>query len=86
MRLRSKLLISQIFVFLTMFLLLTILVFNVVYITAINTDCKNVMNLNRQIMTGMEQYFEELERFTSVVKNNDEFKQLLKVIWFTDKK
>lgn len=79
MRLRSKLLISQIFVFLTMFLLLTILVFNVVYITAINTDCKNVMNLNRQIMTGMEQYFEELERFTSVVKNNDEFKQLLKV-------
>ncbi|MFA9464585.1 MAG: sensor histidine kinase [Velocimicrobium sp.] len=71
MKLKNKLLISQIIVFLTMYITLAALLSNIVYLTVSKNDCESAMNLNEQIMTRIDQYFEELERFTTVVANDE---------------
>ncbi|PXV95664.1 histidine kinase/DNA gyrase B/HSP90-like ATPase [Lachnotalea glycerini] len=71
MKLKNKLLISQIIVFLTMFITLNTVLSKIVYMTVSKTDCENAMTLNEQIMTRIDQYFEELERFTLVVANDE---------------
>ncbi len=77
MKLKNKLLISQIIVFLVMFITLTTFLSHIVYMTVSRNDRENAMNLNEQIMTRIDQYFEELERFTSVVISDEKLKDLI---------
>ncbi|OYO42995.1 hypothetical protein CG709_20750, partial [Lachnotalea glycerini] len=54
-----------------MFITLNTVLSKIVYMTVSKTDCENAMTLNEQIMTRIDQYFEELERFTLVVANDE---------------
>lgn len=77
MKLRTKLVISQILVFLIIFIILNLLISHIVYLAVSRTDRDNAMNLNDQIMTRMEQEFAELKRFTDVVAYDEELKELI---------
>lgn len=69
--------ISQILVFFSMFIILTTVLSDIVYLTVSKSDCEKVMNLNEQIMTRIDQSFEELQRFTSVVTNDEQLGNLI---------
>lgn len=71
MKLKNKLLFAQIVVFLIMFVILTSVLSEIVYRTVSENDCENAMILNEQIMTRMDQVFEELVRFSNVVASDD---------------
>ncbi len=77
MKLKHKLMISQILVFFSMFIILTTVLSDMVYMTVSKSDCEKVMNLNEQIMTRIDQSFEELQRFTSVVTNDEQLGNLI---------
>lgn len=77
MKLRTKLVISQILVFLIIFVILNLLISHMVYLAVSRTDRENAMNLNEQIMTRMDQEFAELKRFTDVVAYDEELKELI---------
>lgn len=71
MKLKNKLLIAQIIVFLIMFVILTSVLSEIVFRTVSENDCENAMILNEQIMTRMDQSFEELVRFATVVASDE---------------
>ncbi len=77
MKLKRKLMISQILVFFSMFIILSTVLSDMVYVTVSISDREKVMNLNEQIMTRIDQSFEELRRFTSVVTNDEQLGNLI---------
>ncbi|MFT3985098.1 MAG: histidine kinase [Lachnospiraceae bacterium] len=77
MKLKNKLLISQILVFFIIFAVFTTVLSNIIYTSVSKTDLENVMNLNEQIMTHIDQYFEELQRFSLVVRDDEGLKELI---------
>lgn len=79
MKLKNKLLISQVLVFLVMFITLTILLPHIVYLSASEKELDNAMNFNEQIMMRMERCFDEVERFATVVAEDNELNELIGV-------
>lgn len=77
MKLKHKLLLSQIAVVIIMFLIITLMLSQIVYTTVSKNDRDNAMILNEQIMTQIDQYFDELERFTSVIADDDQLAVLI---------
>ena len=77
MKLKNKLFFAQIIVVLLMFVTMTLMLSQIVYMTSSQNDRDNTMILNEQIMTQIDQYFEELERFTEVVAEDGELKNLI---------
>lgn len=77
MKLKNKLFFAQIIVVLLMFVMMTLMLSQIVYMTSSQNDRDNTMILNEQIMTQIDQYFEELERFTEVVAEDGELKNLI---------
>lgn len=76
MKLKTKLQLSQILVFLVIFLTLTTILPNIIYLSTSKKETKMAMSFNEQIMMRVDNYFEELERFASVVTNDDELNSL----------
>lgn len=77
MKLKNKLLLSQILVFLVMFFILTVLLPHIVYLSSGEKELENAMNFNEQIMMRMERCFDEVERFSTVVGKDDGLNELL---------
>ena len=77
MKLKNKLLLSQILVFLVMFFTLTVLLPHIVYLSSGEKELENAMNFNEQIMMRMERCFDEVERFSTVVGKDDGLNELL---------
>jgi len=78
MKLKNKLLISQIVVFLIMFTIFTVMLPNIIYISSGREEIESAMILNEQIMMRMERCFDELERFTAVVADDNDLNKLLR--------
>ncbi len=79
MKLKTKLQLSQILVFVVIFLALTTILPTIIYLSARRSDIKSAMNLNEQIMMRVDNCFEELDRFASVVSEDEELNALLKL-------
>ncbi len=77
MKLKIKLLFSQILVFLVMFLILTTILPNIIYQSNREAEMKMAMSFNEQIMMRVDNRFEELDRFASVVAEDEELNKLL---------
>lgn len=77
MKLRNKLLLSQAFVFAMMFLTLIIMLPNIIYLSSRDSETEMGMNFNNQIMMRIDNCFEELKRFSSVVSKDEELNRLL---------
>lgn len=78
MKLKNKLFLAQIIVVALMFVTMTLALSQIVYMTRSQNDRDNAMILNEQIMTQIDQYFEELERFTAVTADDEELKELIR--------
>ena len=78
MKLKNKLFLAQIIVVVLMFITMTLALSQIVYMTSSQNDRDNAMILNEQIMTQIDQYFEELERFTAVAADDEELKELIR--------
>lgn len=77
MKLQNKLMISQALVFVLLFIVFTMMLSHIVYRSVSKSDCEKAMNLNEQIMMGIDQHFEELERFTNVVAEDEALNQFI---------
>lgn len=78
MKLRDKLLLSQLIVFAVMFLTLTSMLPNIIYMSASKSETETAMNFNEQIMMRIDNYFEAMDRFASVVTKDEGLNLLLK--------
>jgi len=78
MKLKNKLLISQILVFLILLIIFTIMLPHIIYISSRWKEVESTMILNEQIMMRMERCFDELERFAAVVSDDNELNKLLR--------
>lgn len=78
MKLRDKLLLSQLIVFAVMFLTLTSLLPNIIYMSASKAETVTAMDFNQQIMMRIDNYFEAIDRFASVVTKDEELNLLIK--------
>lgn len=77
MKLKTKLQLSQILVFIVIFLTLTILLPNIIYLSAGKEETETAMSFNEQIMMRVDNCFEELDRFASVVTEDEELNILI---------
>jgi len=77
MKLKTKLQLSQLLVFVVIFCALTIILPNIIYISARKTEREKAMSFNEQIMMQVDNCFEELKRFASVVSKDEELNRLL---------
>lgn len=77
MKLKTKLQLSQLLVFVVIFFALTVIMPNIIYISARKTEREKAMSFNEQIMMRVDNCFEELKRFASVVSEDEELNRLL---------
>jgi len=77
MKLKNKLLLSQVFAFIVIFIILLIMVPQIIYSSTQDKEIRSALSFNEQIMMRMEKSFDELERFSYVVSEDDELSELL---------
>ena len=77
MKLRNKLVIAQLCVFLVIMGILLMALPELVYRNISVKDREDTMILNEQIMSQLDQNFEELVRFTKIVAEEPELPMLL---------
>lgn len=79
MKLNKKLRVSQILVFLTIFIIFIILLPNIIFIATRNQEKETLMNFNEQITMRVDKSFGELERFIKFVSDDEKLNRLLDV-------
>lgn len=77
MKLKTKLQLSQIIVFVAIFLTATFMLPNIIYLTSRDSEKESAMNFNEQIMMRVDNCFEEIERFASIVSEDEELNVLM---------
>jgi sensor histidine kinase YesM len=77
MKLKTKLQLSLILVFIAIFLAATVLLPNIIYLSARESETKSAMNFNEQIMMRVDNSFEEIERFASIVAEDEKLSELI---------
>src|SRR5690554_1180978 len=79
MKLNKKLRVSQILVFLIIFIIFIILLPNIIFSATRNQEKETLMNFNEQIMMRVDKSFGELERFRKFVSDDEKLNRLLDV-------
>ena len=83
MKLKTKLQLSQIVVFVVIFIAATFLLPNIIYLSERESETKFAMNFNEQIMMRVDNSFEEIKRFASIVAEDEKLSELISA--FLDK-